>query len=220
MMEETPQTVEKNKNEDMNIIEKLLKIQTELKVPKEQTNTFGNYKYRSCEDILEAIKPLCSRLGVAIVISDEVVLVGERYYVRADAILIDAKTMASYSNTAYAREEEEKKGMDSSQLTGSTSSYARKYALNGLFALDDTKDSDSDEFTNITEKANISITTQQNGKDRLISDAQRKRLFAIGHGNNDIIKRHIEKYGYQKTEEIKASDYQKICDEIDEEMKL
>lgn len=219
MEQETVKSIEKDKNEDMNIIEKLLTIQTELKVPKEQTNTFGNYKYRSCEDILEAIKPFCSRLGVAITISDEVVLVGERYYVRADATLIDAKTMASYSNTAYAREEEEKKGMDSSQLTGSTSSYARKYALNGLFALDDTKDSDSDEFTNITDKTKTT-TISQDDKPKLISDAQRKRLFAIGHGNNEIIKRHIEKYGYQKTEEIKVSDYQKICDEIDEEMKF
>lgn len=219
MEQETVKSIEKDKNEDMNIIEKLLTIQTELKVPKEQTNTFGNYKYRSCEDILEAIKPFCSRLGVAITISDEVVLVGERYYVRADATLIDAKTMASYSNTAYAREEEEKKGMDSSQLTGSTSSYARKYALNGLFALDDTKDSDSDEFTKITDKTKTT-TVSQDDKPKLISDAQRKRLFAIGHGNNEIIKRHIEKYGYQKTEEIKVSDYQKICDEIDEEMKF
>ena len=127
---------------------KLITIQKELKAPKGQFNKFGNYKYRSCEDILEAVKPLCAKEGVQLTISDEIVMIGERYYVKATATVTDGSESASV--TAYAREEETKKGMDSSQITGATSSYARKYALNGLFCIDDTKDADTDEFTEKT----------------------------------------------------------------------
>jgi len=118
----------------------LNKIQQELKAPKNQTNAFGKYKYRSCEDILEAVKPL---LGDAILtISDEIVMLGDRFYVKATVRLRDSKG-CDRSTTAYARESEDKKGMDSAQITGAASSYARKYALNGLFLIDDTKDSDA-----------------------------------------------------------------------------
>jgi len=118
---------------------KLNEIQKKLKANKGQRNSFGNYNYRSCEDILEAVKPL---LGEAtLVISDRVVLIGERYYIKATATLTD-KT-ESVTGTAYAREPAEKKGMDLAQITGATSSYARKYALNGLFCIDDTKDADT-----------------------------------------------------------------------------
>ena len=127
----------------MNIYEKLMNIQTELKAPKSQYNRFGKYNYRNCEDILEAFKQLGLKHGAALTVSDKIVLIGDRYYVEATAKLIDVESCASLENTAYAREEDEKKGMDSSQVTGSTSSYARKYALNGLFAIDDTKDSDT-----------------------------------------------------------------------------
>jgi len=123
--------------------ETLLKIQQELKAPKSQTNSFGGYKYRSCEDILEAVKPILAKLNATITLSDDLILVGERYYVKATATLTDKE--GSISVSALAREEDTKKGMDQSQITGSCSSYARKYALNGLFAIDDTKDSD---FTN------------------------------------------------------------------------
>lgn len=117
----------------------LNKIQKELKAPKGQENTFGKYRYRSCEDILEAVKPL---LGDAtLTISDEVVMLGDRFYVKATATLSDDKETVSVS--AYARESLDKKGMDTAQITGATSSYARKYALNGLFCIDDTKDADS-----------------------------------------------------------------------------
>lgn len=117
----------------------LNKIQKELNVPKGQMNTFGNYRYRSCEDILEAVKPL---LGEAtLTIADEVVMLGDRFYVKATATLKDEKEEVSVS--AYARESLEKKGMDTAQITGATSSYARKYALNGLFCIDDVKDADS-----------------------------------------------------------------------------
>lgn len=117
----------------------LSKIQQSLKVPKGQTNNFGKYKYRNCEDILQALTPL---LGDCILtLSDEIVMIGDRYYVKATAAIHLGTDRIAV--TAFAREEENKKGMDSAQLTGSTSSYARKYALNGLFAIDDTKDADS-----------------------------------------------------------------------------
>lgn len=129
-------------------MEKLIKIQSELKAPKGQLNKFGGYKYRSCEDILEAVKPLCARENVQLTISDEIVQIGDRYYVKATASVTDGNETVSVH--ALAREEESKKGMDASQLTGATSSYARKYALNGLFCIDDTKDADTDEFTERT----------------------------------------------------------------------
>jgi hypothetical protein len=120
-------------------MEILNKIQKELKVPKNQRNSFGNYNYRSCEDILEAVKPL---LGTAVLIlNDEIILIGDRYYIKATATITDKEQ--SISSVAYARESLDKKGMDSAQITGAASSYARKYALNGLFCIDDTKDADA-----------------------------------------------------------------------------
>lgn len=124
------------------VYEKLAEIQQQLKAPKGQFNKFGNYAYRSCEDILTAVKPLLGECSL--VISDKVIQVGERYYVEATACL-KASEGSAVCATAYAREQEERKGMDASQLTGSTSSYARKYALNGLFAIDDARDADSQE---------------------------------------------------------------------------
>lgn len=126
----------------MNIYEKLNLIQVSLKSPKSQYNAFGKYAYRSCGDILESVKAQLAELKVVIVLSDELVEIGDRYYIKATATLHDLDG-ASISNTAYAREEETKKGMDGSQITGASSSYARKYALNGLLAIDDTKDSDA-----------------------------------------------------------------------------
>jgi len=120
----------------------LVKIQQELKAPKNQVNSFGKYKYRSAEDIIEAAKPICHKYDCSFTISDEVVLIGDRIYVKATATL--HKNDGDYiATTGYAREEEVKKGMDSAQITGAASSYARKYALNGLFAIDDTKDADA-----------------------------------------------------------------------------
>jgi hypothetical protein len=120
----------------------LVKIQAELKTPKNQTNNFGKYKYRSAEDIIEAVKPILKKYDTALVISDEVVQVGDRIYIKATATLLDG-TDNHILVCGWAREEEVKKGMDAAQITGSASSYARKYALNGLFAIDDTKDSDA-----------------------------------------------------------------------------
>lgn len=120
---------------------KLSIIQSEIKAPKGQFNKFGNYKYRSCEDIVEAAKPVLHKHGFALTLSDEIINVAGRFYVQAKATITDGKE--TYWATALAREEETKKGMDGAQITGSASSYARKYALNGLFAIDDTKDSDA-----------------------------------------------------------------------------
>lgn len=126
------------------LVMKLNKIQKELKAPKGQYNNFGKYKYRSCEDILEAVKPLLD--GVILTVNDDIVLIGDRYYVKATATITDGKN--NITNTAFARESLNKKGMDESQITGTASSYARKYALNGLFLIDDTKDADTDEHAN------------------------------------------------------------------------
>lgn len=121
----------------------LSKIQNALKAPKGQRNEFGKYNYRSMSDINEAAKPILSELGIALIVSDELVLIGERYYIKATASLVASGGSILASANGYAREEETKKGMDASQITGSCSSYARKYAANGLFAIDDTKDADA-----------------------------------------------------------------------------
>lgn len=125
------------------MLKKLLAVQTALKAPKGQYNSFGKYSYRSCEDILEALKPLLAEQGLVLTISDSLELIGERYYVKATVNLADIESKVSIDSVAYAREEENKKGMDGSQITGAASSYARKYALNGMFCIDDTKDADT-----------------------------------------------------------------------------
>ena len=116
-------------------------IQHKLKAPKGQYNSFGQYKYRSCEDILEGVKPLLKEYNLLLIINDEIVQIGERYYVKSTAKITDGRE--AVSATAYAREQVTKKGMDESQITGAASSYARKYALNGLLAIDDSKDADA-----------------------------------------------------------------------------
>ena len=127
----------------MSIYEKLASVQADLKAPKSQFNAFGKYNYRNCEDIIEAAKPLLKANGLLLSITDDVVFIGDRFYVKATASVIDVTDGKTHSVTAFAREEKEKKGMDGSQVTGASSSYARKYALNGLFGIDDTKDSDT-----------------------------------------------------------------------------
>ena len=139
--------------------ESIIKIQSELKVPKNQRNTFGNYNYRSCEDIVEAVKPLCEKYNCVLTLSDEMVEVGGRVYVKSEARLSQNKD--SIVVCGWAREAEVQKGMSESQITGSASSYARKYALNGLFAIDDTKDADA---TNTHDK-DKSVTPANNNYD-------------------------------------------------------
>lgn len=129
--------------DDVNFYSKLRAVQVELNAPKNQRNNFGNYNYRSCEDILEAVKPVLERHSLTLIVTDNVQMVGERYYVKAEALVTDGKD--SHSAYGFAREEDTKKGMDGSQITGAASSYARKYALNGLFLIDDSKDADTNE---------------------------------------------------------------------------
>lgn len=125
-------------------MKRLFEIQQRLKAPKGQYNSFGGYKFRSCEDIQEAVKPLLNELNLVLICEDNVIAIYNRYYIEATVTLFDAETGDVVAHTkAFAREEENKKGMDGSQITGASSSYARKYALNGLFAIDDTKDSDT-----------------------------------------------------------------------------
>ena len=190
----------------MNVYEKLIAIQSELKAPKSQYNSFGKYAYRNCEDILEALKPLLKEHKSTIYISDEIVIVLERFYVKATVTFIDAETGEKIINTAYAREEEDKKGMDGSQVTGSSSSYARKYALNGMFAIDDTKDSD---FTNTTVK----------GDNSALSEAQIKRLLAIASKVNisaDDVKKVVAKtFGVQDLRKTNKQQYDEICSRLE-----
>ena len=190
----------------MNVYEKLIAIQSELKAPKSQYNNFGKYAYRNCEDILEALKPILKEHKSTIYISDEIVTVLERFYVKATVTFIDAETGESITNTAYAREEESKKGMDGSQVTGASSSYARKYALNGMFAIDDTKDSD---FTNTTIK----------GDNSGLSEAQIKRLLAIASKVNisaDDVKIVVAKtFGVQDLRKMNKQQYDEICSRLE-----
>lgn len=138
----------------MGIYDKLLAIQAELKAPKNQHSNFGNFNYRSCEDILEAVKPLCAISKALVIVSDSVECVNGRFYIKATATFLDAENGENVSVSAYAREPENKKGMDDCQLTGAASSYARKYALNGLFCIDDAKDPDTDAYGRQTWKGN------------------------------------------------------------------
>ena len=135
----------------LNVNQKLMKVQSELKAPKGQYNSFGKYHYRSCEDILEGVKPLLSQYGATITLSDSIEVIGDRMYVKVVATFRDVDTGDTVQNVAFAREEAEKKGMDGAQVTGASSSYARKYCLNGLLLIDDTKDADTDENHNETQ---------------------------------------------------------------------
>ena len=157
----------------MKITEKLMNVQRELKAPKGQTNDFGKYKYRNCEDILEAVKPLLTKERLALILNDNLILIGDRYYVQAIATLYDVDSDDILTASANAREPQEKKGMDVSQITGMSSSYARKYALNGLFDIDDTKDAD----TMDNSKAPNKIICEQCNKE--ILDTIRKDGFAM-----------------------------------------
>lgn len=189
-----------------NVYLKLVEVQNKLKAPKSQFNKFGNYAYRNCEDILEALKPILAEVKAVVNISDEVVLVGERYYIKATVKFIDAETGEIVEASAMAREEESKKGMDSSQLTGSTSSYARKYALNGLFAIDDTKDSDTTN-THGKEDSKSNVIT--------LTDKQLNRMYAIaklgGYDKVKVDKLINQKYN-KKANEMTKAEYDNVVE--------
>lgn len=169
----------------MKVHEKLYAVQQQLKAPKGQRNDFGKYNYRSCEDIVEAVKPLMAVQRLLLTLSDDLVMVGSRYYIKATAKVTDITDGESVEVTAFAREEESKKGMDGSQVTGASSSYARKYALNGLFAIDDTKDSDA---------------TNTHGKDLVCADCGRtitdgKRKDGTAWPSDEIARWSTRRYG-------------------------
>lgn len=159
-----------------NVLNKLFKIQQELKVPKNQRNTFGNYNFRNCEDIMEASKPICAKHNCLLICSDELIQVGDRYYVKAIATIFDLDSEESVSTSSCAREEEIKKGMDASQITGASSSYARKYALNGLLQLDDNKDADANEYKRQQEKDKQKSTTKKVDKPVEMIDANQVKV--------------------------------------------
>lgn len=163
----------------MNVYEKLAHIQVKLKAPKNQYNSFGKYNYRSCEDILEGLKPLLAEVKAMVILSDQIVQIGDRYYLEAKASFIDSESSERIETKSLAREDESKKGMDLAQVTGSVSSYARKYALNGLFAIDDTKDSDA---TNLHDKKE-NITGKFDNKYGNLTQLQIKRLYAFSKSN-------------------------------------
>lgn len=140
-------------DKERTFLERVSLLITELKAPKSQRNNFGKYNYRSAEDILEAVKPLANNYGLVPKLSDEPVMIGDWHYIKATASIKDVKTGEEEIATAYAREPLAKKGMDESQITGTASSYARKYAMNGLYQIDDTKDADSDEYTEQVKQA-------------------------------------------------------------------
>lgn len=209
-----------------NVYEKLMNIQNELKAPKSQYNEFGKYHYRSCEDILESLKPVLAKHQAAVTISDEIVLIGDRYYVKATAALIDVEKGDKVEVSAYAREDVQKKGMDVSQLTGSTSSYARKYALNGLFAIDDTKDSDATNKHGQEKKQNTQKQADESKKDinSLATDKQIKAIYALLKNKNyseESLKNYINNaYNKDSVTELtkqEASDVIQILNEMTKE---
>lgn len=208
------------------LINKLNQIQANLKAPKNQMNKFGGYKYRSCEDILEAVKPLLKESGLILLIKDEIINLGDRYYVKATCTLYDEEGH-SLSTEALAREAQTKKGMDESQITGAASSYARKYALNGLFAIDDNKDADTQDNRNTSQARAYNSAYQSQGQAQkpqanngLITPAQLNRLFAMAKGQTAMAKAVIDSFGYASSKEIQKKDYEAICNQIQANMKL
>lgn len=185
------------------ILEKLNIIQSKLKAPKGQYNKFGNYTYRSCEDILEALKPLLAANKMTLIINDGIEQVGDRYYLKATCTLFDAETGEKVSNSAYARETDTKKGMDSAQITGSVSSYARKYALNGLFAIDDTKDSDTNENYKQAQKNQSNAQRNAQGVDiSKVRNEIAQTLKAKNYDFNKFVGYLRQNYGVEKIEAL------------------
>lgn len=186
------------KSVELTLTAKLMVIQSELKAPKGQYNSFGKFKYRSCEDILEAVKPLCIKYATLLTIDDEIVLIGDRYYVKATATLADCESESYFTVSAFAREADNKSGMDSAQVTGATSSYARKYALNGLFCIDDTKDADTDEYTSTArQQAKPEPKAKPKAKATPKSDelTYRDKVMIVGEEKGMTPKQLAEKYG-------------------------
>lgn len=186
-----------DKKTDMSFAEKLMHIQVELKAPKDKTNKFGGYNYRSAEGILESLKPLLKTYGVYVTLNDDIMEIGGRFYVKATATIKDISSSEFTYTSAMAREAEIKKGMDDSQITGSASSYARKYALNGLFLLDDTKDADSEDYQQATSKPQSAPKKAKQTEDKkipeLICERCKKPIPAHGNATPEQVAKFTEK---------------------------
>ena len=195
----------------MNIYEKLSKIQEQLKAPKNRVNTFANFNYRSCEDILEEVKPICRNNGAVLVVTDDIVNLGDRYYIKGIATLIDLENPEDrIQGQAFAREALDKTKMDDSQITGTASSYARKYALNGLFNIDDTKDADTDEFVKFMSKENKPEKIDERKNKALVSSIENAGI------KDEKVMEILKQFGYENTKDILLKDYMKIVNKFKE----
>lgn len=193
----------------MNVYEKLLHVQQKLKAPKNQYNKFGDFHYRSCEDIQEALKPLLAEVKAVLLTGDEVVWIGNRFYIKATATFQDTESPEKISNVAYAREGEEKPKMDVAQVTGSSSSYARKYALNGLFCIDDTKDPDT--RNNGPEPTQPKGNKQQGSRTqpKKLNKAELDRLKSEAARTGTDLSKVCERYTVNTIEELTQENYMK-----------
>ena len=198
----------------MNIYKKLIEVQNKLKVPKSQYNNFGKYNYRNAEDILEAVKPILENAGATIFIKDSIELIGDRFYVKATVNFVDIESGNTIEASALARESEEKKGMDSAQVTGATSSYARKYALNGLLLIDDTKDNDHDSMHQTDNKEPKKEENKPNYDNKEKEEVIQKIVAKIGNDSErkkkiiDMMKQKYDKtysdFKYYKLDQLQA----------------
>lgn len=199
----------------------LMAVQAELKAPKGQHNSFGKYDYRSAEDIIEAVKPLLKENGLFLNMSDEVVLVGDRYYIKATVKVVDVVTGESVQTSALAREAAQKKGMDESQVTGTASSYARKYALNGLFAIDDNRDADTNEYARQTSQNAAGARSQRNAypskgsaNDDLRSKAMHalsKEMQRVGASGEEVSALCGVKFGKTNSRDLSTGELSKLA---------
>lgn len=192
----------------MNIHEKLAAVQSEMKAPKNLYNSFGKYSYRNAEGICEAFKPYGKKHGLSLVLSDDVVEIGGRVYVKAVATLHDTESPDTVSVSAFAREAETKKGMDDAQVTGATSSYARKYALNGLFLLDDTKDPDTDEYRQQVEKGKADKGGRAEEKPTGYPSVSEMQKACEAYYKGENLKRLLDYYG---TDSLSKLNYGQLC---------
>lgn len=199
----------------------LMAVQAELKAPKGQHNSFGKYDYRSAEDIIEAVKPLLKDNGLFLNMSDDIVLIGDRYYVKATVKVVDVVTGESVQTSALAREASQKKGMDESQVTGTASSYARKYALNGLFAIDDNRDADTDEYARQTSQnaagarsTRNAYTSKGSANDELRSKAMHslsKEMQRVGASGEEVSALCGVKFGKTNSRDLSTGELSKLA---------
>ena len=199
----------------------LMAVQAELKAPKNQHNSFGKYDYRSAEDIIEAVKPLLKDNGLFLNMSDDIVLIGDRYYVKATVKVVDVVTGESVQTSALAREAAQKKGMDESQVTGTASSYARKYALNGLFAIDDNRDADTDEYARQTSQSAAgarstrnAYTSKGSANDDLRSKAMHalsKEMQRVGASGEEVSALCGVKFGKTNSRDLSTGELSKLA---------